>query len=106
MFKVDVFVLGNYPYLHEQIRRRCKEVIVSKPEETAFVATPEDTILSKLEWYKMGNEISDRQWGDVLGVMKVQGKRLDMDYLYCWATKLEIDILLKKALHEAGIMDE
>lgn len=34
-------------------------------------ASPEDTLLHKLVWYKLGNEISDRQWGDILGVLRV-----------------------------------
>jgi len=103
IFKVDIFIPGNYPYLKEQLRRRYKEIVVSKPRQTAYIATPEDTILSKLEWYKMGDKASDRQWNDVLGVLKVQGDRLNMDYLYHWANKLDIDNLLEKALNEVEI---
>lgn len=35
-----------------------------------FVATAEDTILSKLAWYRLGGEVSDRQWNDILGILK------------------------------------
>ncbi|MDI6791745.1 MAG: hypothetical protein QME81_02595 [bacterium] len=102
MFKVDIFVLGSRPYVQEQLRRRYEEIVSRKPEQTAYIATREDTILSKLEWYRMGGEVSDRQWSDVLGVIKVQGNCLDMDYLNHWANKLNLDDLLKKALDEAG----
>jgi hypothetical protein len=53
-----------------------------------YVASPEDTILHKLEWYRIGNEISDRQWNDILGVLKVRGKTLDLTYLRQWASQL------------------
>jgi hypothetical protein len=33
---------------------------------TIRFASPEDTLLHKLVWYKLGNEISDRQWSDIL----------------------------------------
>jgi hypothetical protein len=49
------------------------------------IASPEDIILAKLEWYRMGGEVSDRQWNDILGVLKLQGLRLDLVYLRQWA---------------------
>ncbi|MEW6102346.1 MAG: hypothetical protein AB1630_00780 [bacterium] len=103
MFKIDIFVFDCHPYTQEQLRRRYKEIVIRNPEQTAYISTPEDTILSKLQWYKMGGEVSDRQWSDVLGVLKVQGRRLDMKYLLCWADKLNLKHLLKKSLEEAGI---
>jgi len=56
----------------------------------------------KLEWYRLGNEISDRQWHDILGVMKVQAGRLDASYLDHWAGDLRIRHLLPRARQEAG----
>lgn len=47
----------------------------------ANVASPEDTLLAKLEWYRISGEVSERQWRDVLGVLKVQAGRFDVDYL-------------------------
>jgi hypothetical protein len=68
-----------------------------------FPASPEDIILSKLEWYKNGGLVSQRQWQDVQGVMKVQGEELDNTYLKKWALTLRISELLDSALLEAGI---
>jgi len=68
-----------------------------------YFATPEDIVLNKLEWYKAGGEVSDRQWYDVIGVLKIQGTQLDMVYLRQWAEELSISDLLKKALGEAKV---
>ena len=65
-----------------------------------FVASPEDTILAKLEWYRLGDEISDRQWRDILGVLAVQGDRLDFAYMRQWAATLDVSDLLERALDE------
>jgi uncharacterized protein YqgV (UPF0045/DUF77 family) len=57
----------------------------------AAVCTPEDIILAKLEWFRMGGEVSERQWRDVLGVIKVQAEGLDEDYLRRWSRVLRVD---------------
>jgi hypothetical protein len=102
MFKVDIFIPKPRPFDQVQLQRRTKQVIATDPEHEAYVASAEDTILAKLEWYRRGSEVSDRQWQDVLGVLKVQGNRLDLAYLRQWATSLGVSDLLEKALAEAG----
>lgn len=57
-------------------------------------------ILAKLEWYRLGNEISDRQWHDIQGVFDVQGMKLELDYLFKWANILGVTDLLERALAE------
>ena len=100
MFKVDIFLLKQRPFDHSQFRRRREFVIAFDPERSAFVASPEDTILAKLEWYAKGDEVSERQWRDVLGVLKVQADRLDTGYLRQWAPELGVAQLLERALSE------
>ena len=106
MFKVDIFIPKQRPFDRTQLQRRTKQVIATEPEREAYVATAEDTILAKLEWYRRGGEVSDRQWQDVLGVLKVQGNRLDLAYLRQWAASLGVSDLLEKALTEAGLPGE
>ena len=100
-FKVDLFVAKAGGFDERQLERRHLEVVTSEPERKAYVATPEDTIIAKLNWYRLGNEISDRQWQDVIGVIKVQGGRLDLIYLRQWAKNLNVLDLLEGALAKA-----
>ena len=69
----------------------------------ANVASPEDTVLQKLVWYRKGGEVSDRQWRDVLGVLKTQGKSLEQEYFREWSPVLGVLDLLQRALREAGL---
>ena len=75
---------------------------LASEDALVYFASPEDTVLSKLDWYRRDGEVSDRQWGDVLAVLKVQGSALDIGYLRTWASRLDIADLLERALAEAG----
>ncbi len=101
MFKVDIFIPGMRPYLMEQFARAQKQQIsVDRPTKISM-ATAEDTLLSKLEWYRLGGEVSDIQWNDVLGIIKIQQERLDKTYLQHWAKEIKVSDLLVKAFQEA-----
>jgi hypothetical protein len=98
MLKVALFVAGGTPLDAQQLARRR---MVSLGEGVAIaVHPPEDILLQKLRWYRLGGEISDRQWRDVMGIVRVQGARLDLDYLRQNAPTLAVDDLLERALRE------
>jgi hypothetical protein len=97
MFKVDIFPARDRAFDHAQFERRTSYILAEESGQTAYVASPEDNILSKLEWYRLGGEISDRQWQDVLNVMKIQGERIDRTYLEYWAIQLGLSDLLVRA---------
>lgn len=100
-FKVDIFISKEREFDRRQLSRRSAYILSSDPEQSAYVASAEDTVLAKLEWYRMGGEVSDRQWRDILGVIKVQTGKLDMDYLGQGASLLNVADLLTKALKDA-----
>ena len=96
--KVDLFVRGDEAFDKQEFERHRPELIQVEPERRVFVKTPEDIVLRKLDWYRQGGEVSDRQWTDVLNVIRVQGDRLDSEYLERWAEQLGLADLLERAL--------
>jgi hypothetical protein len=68
--------------------------------DNANYLTPEDTILRKLDWYRL-SEGSKQQWSDIDWIFKVQKDRLDFKYLRTWAAELELSDLLEQAIEES-----
>ena len=101
-FKVDVFVVKGTPFDLKQMLRRRFEPIDESASRTVPLSSPEDTILAKLEWYRKGHEGSAFQWRDLLGVLKVQKEKLDLNYLRRTAAELDLSSLLDRALREGG----
>ena len=101
-YKVDVFVLKNRPYDRQAFNRAEPITLSDSPDARAFfVAAPEDVILNKLLWYQMGGGVSERQWIDIVGVIKVQVNRLDFGYMQQWAKELDVAALLDRAIAQA-----
>lgn len=101
MLKIDFFVSDRRPLLIEEMSRR-QVVELGDPPTSVGVCTAEDIIVQKLDWFEKGSRISERQWNDVIGVLKVRGPDLDLEYLRRWARELGLAELLAAALEEAG----
>ena len=100
MFKVDIFIPKGRPFDQQQLNRRIAESVGPDSDEQIWVLSAEDVILAKLEWFRLGGEISERQWRDILGVVKTQQPTLDIDYLKQWAQSLGVTDLMERALKE------
>jgi hypothetical protein len=101
-FKADVFIRKDRPFDFSVLRRRTPRALTSDPADLLDILSPEDSILLKLEWYRLGGEVSDRQWNDVIEVMQQQRGQLDDGYLDQWAADLGVTDLLQQARTEAA----
>ena len=94
--KVDIFVKGAAAFDVAEFERKVLVRLGDQTPHEVFVKSAEDTLLRKLLWYRLGGEVSDRQWEDVRGILSVQAERLDMAYLREWADRLAIRDLLDR----------
>jgi hypothetical protein len=100
MIKVDVFVAKGGLYDRTALSRVVRKSLDESSREYDL-STPEDVILRKLEWFRLGHEVSERQWRDVIGVLQVQRDAVDRAYLEHWARDLGLSDLLARAVGEA-----
>lgn len=98
--KVDVFCLGDSDFDRAEFERAELMPLHGDDPVQIRVKTAEDIVLRKLQWYRIGGEISDRQWSDVVGCLRA-GDR-DVDYMRRWASDLELGDLLERALLAAN----
>lgn len=101
-FKVDVFIRKDRRFDRSLMARRIFAAMPDAPDRPIAIVTAEDSILLKLEWYRLGGETSDRQWSDILGILRIQADRLDQDYLDRWAADLGVADLLDAARRDAA----
>lgn len=103
MMKVDIYVLAPRAFDRASFARRSPRTLTDHAGARVFqLDTAEDTVLHKLEWYRAGGEVSDRQWADIVGVLAVQGDAMDRAYLDRWATDLGLADLLALAWRDAS----
>lgn len=97
-FKIDLFIRGQEAFDRQEFLRHSPVALEPGTTRQIMVKSAEDTLLRKLEWYRIGNMVSDRQWNDILGIVRTQGARLDRVYLQEWAEELGVEELLTAAL--------
>lgn len=101
--KIDVFVPKFRRFDGGQFSRAKRTAVAEGSAKAIPVCSAEDIVLAKLEWYRAGGELSERQWGDILGVLRVNSKSLDFEGMQESASELVVSDLLAKALIEAGL---
>jgi len=95
--KFDLFPAVDAFHLSELERTTRRTLTIPGGKVTCFVATTEDSILAKLQWYRQGGEVSDRQWSDITGMLIIN-RDIDHSYLNLWARQLGVVDLLEKAI--------
>jgi hypothetical protein len=96
VLNADIVLNANTDFDRSKMERRRLEAIGLDESEQFWLASPEDVILAKLLWGQQSQ--SEKQWRDVLGVLKVQGDSLDFTYLTQWAERLDIAELLQRVI--------
>jgi len=99
VLKIDLFMRGTAPLDRSEFARRVRVRIGGS--DSLYAATPEDSLLRKLVWFREGGDVSDRQWRDVLGILRISGAGLDWEYLTRWAAQLGVGDLLQRAFDQA-----
>jgi hypothetical protein len=100
--KVDIFVLKSSPIARQELQR-AREEMIEPGSRPFYFASPEDVILNKSSWWKMGGSILTRQWNDLLEVIKRQANTLDTKYLRQSAPLMEVADILEQAFIDAGM---
>jgi hypothetical protein len=101
---IDVFALIDELYPRTAMDRRHRDTLSEEQTATGvYFCSAEDIIIHKLQWHEAGGRVSEHQWLDVLGVIKVQADSLDKGYLQHWSQDLGIFELLERAFAEAGV---
>lgn len=104
MIKIDVFFQKADSYSQQALDRKRKDILVEYDDASQFYfCSPEDIIISKIKWFEMTERTSERQWLDIIGVLKVQNTKLDIDYMKHWCNKLNLISLLEAALKDSDI---
>ena len=99
--KVDVFVAGQDAFNADRLAARQRVLVRVDPPGELFVDIAEYSVLRKLEWYRRGGQVSDRQWRDVVGVLHAKQGQLDEARMDRWADRLGVTDLLERARKEA-----
>ena len=100
--KVDVFCAGADRYQQEAFARTVRFPLEEDDPftEVAF-ASVEVTVVFKLHWFRLGSEVSERQWSDVLGILRLKQSVLDLEYARRWSKHFHVEDLLERALEAA-----
>lgn len=100
--KADLFISRKTDFDLNKMSRR--QLYISDDPAQAFnVCSPEDTILQRLIWFQMADFQSQKQWRDILGILKLQRERLEWSYLSLWSQNLGVKKSLLKAMSESGL---
>ncbi len=105
-FKVDVFVRKNRPYDRIAFERTISRQLYADAPLIVPIASQEDIILAKLEWFRAGGEVSERQWEDITTVVRTKHDKIDFAYLRTWSEHLAVGNLFSRLLLDLGLSEQ
>jgi hypothetical protein len=94
VYKVDLFVAAD-EFAQQQLERRMFDTVDDVPVP---ITSAEDTIVAKLNWYRIGGESSTQQWRDICGILAMQRGAVDLAYIRKWTDRFGVTDLLERAL--------
>lgn len=100
VLKVDVFVVADEKLGAEELDRA--QEVTTLTGQTFRVVSAEDIVVEKLRWWKLGGGVSERQWRDAVGVVRVQAELFDEGYARRRAAAIGVAELLEKVLVNAN----
>jgi hypothetical protein len=104
LVKVDVMLPSGTPF-DSLVLQRARQLSLIEGYQPIWIASPEEVVLMRLEWYRDRGATADDQWNDMLGVLKVEAPTMDLTYLRHVAPTLNVSGLLEQALIDAGIRE-
>lgn len=99
-WKVDVFVSRGRPFDEAAMSRAALQRLAADDPFEVPVATAEDSIVAKLEWFRLGDESSQRQWDDVSRLVALHGAALDVAHMRRMADSVGVGGLLERLLSQ------
>ena len=96
-WKIDLILRRSRPFSRREFERR---QTVELEGMSLAVATPEDVIVAKLEWAKLGG--SQRQIEDAAGILRIREGALDLSYIREWVQELDLVRPWQEALRLSG----
>ncbi|NEQ78432.1 MAG: hypothetical protein F6K23_38855 [Okeania sp. SIO2C9] len=103
VIKADIYPIKQSNNFEMSAMSRRKQVQLFSTNKTIYIASAEDIILQKLRWYNIANNHSEKQWRDILGVLKARRKELDYDYLKHWGNQLNVSPELERAIDQTTL---
>lgn len=96
--RVDLYVAGRDAFEMDRLANAVELSLGQDPDGRLWIDAPTHLVLRKLEWYRRGGEVSERQWRDVQAVVAAQGERIDWAVLARWAPALGVQDLVDRLL--------
>lgn len=98
--KLDVFVQGTGPLDVAQMETRTMRKLEPEASDLYPVTSAEVMVIRKLDWFRRTGETSERQWRDVLAILRVQKESLDFEFARSLGLRCELEDLFDRAVSQ------